>query len=50
VVGGNKVRSNHGTFRFNLGPGCKGEFHEVVCIGMDNVTEVFGSYDLSEIC
>lgn len=30
VVGGNKVRSQHGTFRFNLGPRDKGEFHEVV--------------------
>ena len=30
VVGGNKVRSNHGTFRFNLGLGGKGEFHKVV--------------------
>ena len=50
VVGGNKVRSNHGTFRFNLGPGDKGEYHEVVCVGMDNVTEGFGDYDLSEIC
>ena len=50
VVGRNKVRSNHGTFRFNLGLGGKGEFHKVVCIGMDNVTEGFGSYDLSEIC
>ena len=32
VVGGSKVRSNHGTFRFNLGPGERGEYHEVVCV------------------
>ena len=38
IVGGNKIKSNHGTYRFNLGPGEKGEFHEVVCVGMDNVT------------
>ena len=50
VVGGNKVRSNHGTFRFNLGPGDRGEYHEVVCVGMDDVTAVFGTYDLSDIC
>ena len=50
VVGGNKVNSNHGTFRFNLGPGDKDEFHEIVCIGMSDVTAGFGSYDLSEIC
>ncbi len=50
VVGGNKVRSNHGTFRFNLGPGDRGEYHEVVCVGMDDVTAGFGTYDLSDIC
>ena len=50
VVGGSKVRSNHGTFRFNLGPGEKGEYHEVVCVGMDDVTGGFGTYDLTEIC
>ena len=49
VVGGNRVKSDHGTFRFNLGPGENGEFHEVVCIGMKDVTAGFGSYDLSEI-
>ena len=50
VVDGSKVRSNHGTFRFNLGPGNGGEYHEIVCIGMDNVTAGFGTFDLSEIC
>ena len=49
VVGGNRVRSNHGTFRFNLGPGDNREFHEIVCIGMNDVTAGFGSYNLSEI-
>jgi len=49
-VGGSKVRSNHGTFRFNLGPGERGEYHEVVCVGMDDVTGGFGTYDLKEIC
>ena len=38
VVGGSKVRSNHGTFRFNLGPGEEEEYHEVVCVGMNDVT------------
>ncbi len=50
VVGGSKVRSNHGTFRFNLGPGERGEYHEVVCVGMDDVTGGFGTYDLTEVC
>ena len=49
VVRGNRVKSNHGTFRFNLGPRDNGEFHEVVCVGMSDVTAGFGSYDLSEI-
>ena len=49
VVGGNKVKSNHGTYRFNLGPGDNGEFHEVVCVGMSDVTAGFGLYDLSKI-
>ena len=49
VVGGNKVKSNHGTFMFNLGPGDNEEFHEIVCIGMSDVTAGFGSYDISEI-
>ena len=50
VVGGNKVRSQHGTYRFNLGPGENGEFHEIVCVGMDDVTSGFCAYDLSDIC
>lgn len=50
VVGGNKVCSQHGTFRFNLGPGEKGEFHQIVCFGMDGVTAGVGSYDLSDLC
>ena len=50
VVGGDKVKSNHGTYRFNLGPGENGEYHEVVCVGMDDVTASFETYDLSEIC
>ena len=27
-----------------------GEFHEIVCIGMDDATSGFGSNDLAEIC
>ena len=48
VVGGKKVKSKHGTYRFNLGPGERGEFHEIVCVGMDDVTSGFGSYDLTD--
>ena len=48
-MGGNRIKSNQWTFRFNLGPGDNGEFHEIVCIKMNDVTAGFGSYDLSEI-
>ena len=50
IVEGNKVRSSHWTFRFNLGPRALGEFHEVVCVGMDDVTSGFGLYDVSDNC
>ena len=49
VVGGDKIYSDHGTFRFNLGSGDDDEYHEIVCIGMKDVTAGFGSYNLSEI-
>ena len=49
VVGGDKIYSDHGTFRFNLGPRDKDEYHKIVCIGMNDVTAGFGSYNLSEI-
>ena len=48
-MGGDKVNSNHGTFRFNLGPGDNDEYHEIVFIGMNDVTAGFESYDLSKI-
>ena len=38
VVGGDKVKSDHGTYRFNLGPGDNAEYHEIVCIKMSDVT------------
>ena len=49
VVGGDKIYSDHGMFRFNLGPGDEDEYHEIVCIGMNDVTAGFGLYNLSEI-
>ena len=48
-MGGEKIYSDHGTFRFNLGPADNEEYHEIVCIGMKDVTAGFGSYNLSEI-
>ena len=50
MVGGKKIKTDYGTFRFNLGPGEDNQYHEIVCAGMDSVTAGFGKYDLSEIC
>ena len=38
-----------GNYRFNLGPGPEGEYHELYCLGMDSVTARFNKFDLSEI-
>ena len=50
VVGGKKIKTDYGTFRFNLGPGGDEEYHEIICAGMNSVTTEFEKYDLSEIC
>ena len=38
VVGGGNLMTEYGSYRFNLGPGAGGEYHEILCIGMDSVT------------
>ena len=50
VVGGEKIKTNYGTYRFNLGPGTDDEYHEITCSGIDSVTANFGKYDIAEIC
>ena len=50
VVGGGNLKTEHGSYRFNLGPGAGGEYHEISCVGMDSVTSRFNKYDLSDIC
>ena len=50
VVGKGKLKTEYGSYRFNLGPGAGGEYHEISCLGMDSVTSKFNKYDLSEIC
>ena len=50
VVGGSQIRTEYGSFRFNLGPNEHGEFIEMTCIGMDNVSGEFELYDLTDIC
>ena len=38
VVGGGSLKTEYGSYRFNLGPGAGGEYHEISCVGMDSVT------------
>ena len=49
VIGGNKINTQYGSYRFNMGPGEEGQFHELSCVGIDTVTSSFPRYDLSEI-
>ena len=50
-VGGVKLETKYaGNYRFNLGLGLGGEYHELYCLGMDSVTAKFNKSDLSEIC
>ena len=49
VIGGGSIKTEFGSFRFNLGPGEDGKYHELTAIGMESVTAGFGKYDLKEI-
>ena len=49
IIGGGSIRTEYGSFRFNLGPGEDGKYHEITAIGMDSVTAEFGEYDLKEV-
>mgnify|MGYP007004153242 CR=1 FL=1 len=49
-MGGKRIKTDYGSFRFNLGPGEADEYHEIICSGMNSVTAECGKYDLSEIC
>ena len=50
VVGGSEIKTERGTYQFNLGPGEDKVYHEKEAIGMSSVTTEFTKYDLSEIC
>ena len=47
VVGGENLKTEYGSYQFNLGPGAGGEYHEISCVGMDSVTSKFNKYNLS---
>ena len=49
VVGGGKIKTKYGSYRFNLGPTLAEEYHEIVCMGMESVTTKFRKYELTEI-
>jgi len=49
VVGGGTIQSEIGKFRFNIGPTESGEFHEIKCQGMRNITSKFPKINLSSI-
>ena len=44
------MKTGYGCYRFNLGTGAGGIYHEISCVGMNSVTSKFDKYDLSEIC
>ena len=49
VIGGGSIKTEYGSFRFNLGPREDGKYHEITAVGMDNVTSGFGEYDLEKV-
>ena len=49
VVGGGTVCSEYGSFNFCLGPDQENRFHELRCIGMEDLTSDFRKYDLKDI-
>ena len=49
VVGGGSVCSEYGSYKFCLGPDPENKFHELKCIGMEDLTSEFRKYDLNEI-
>ena len=49
-MGGGSVKTENGSYLFNLEPGAGGECHEILCISMDSVTLKFNKNDLTEIC
>ena len=49
VVGGGRIKTSYGSYRFNLGPTLEGDYHEIVCMGMNSVTTKFKKYDLTKI-
>ena len=49
VTGGGSIKTEYGSFRFNLGQGEDGKYHEITAVGMEKVTSGFGEYNLEEV-
>jgi len=49
VVGGGTINTEYGAYRFALGPTIAGDYHEITCQGMGQVTSEFRRYDLTDI-
>ena len=49
VIGGVCIRTEYGSFHFNLGPVEDGKYHEITAVGMDDVNSVFREYNLEEV-
>ena len=40
VVGDGSVKTEYGSYWFNLGPGAGREYHEISCVEMNSVTQL----------
>ena len=49
VIEGGVITAESGNFRFNLGSGKDGVYHEIRAIGIKNVTKEFREYGLEEL-
>ena len=49
VIRGGSIRTEYGSFSFNLGPGEDGKYRNITAVVMDNVTSGFGEYNLKEV-
>ena len=49
MIGGGVITVESGNFRFNLGSGKDGVYHEIRAIEIKNVTTEIGEYGLEEL-
>ena len=49
MIGVGSIRTEYGSFHFNLGPGDDEMYHEISAVEMENVMARFGECSLKEI-